>query len=178
MKRYICILIAMSSNLTACGDIIVKKPDDKEVEIGKGDPKEENDGKPAANEFPNGDSSNTSIVSSQKETLVDVSVNVKVSNQETTDQQSGNLTYVPKAVSWSEAMESCPEYFRLVTRAEAIALYDAGALRELGIKGIVWTASRAPMGESMAWFVDTDSGLSSGADDRTAFSYICARKIQ
>jgi len=90
---------------------------------------------------------------------VDVDVDVEVEVEQTTAyaDESALVIYRPERKCWEDAVAEAPDGFRLLTRAEAVSLYDQGLLDEVSARNTIWTATEFQF--INAWTMNTRNGI-------------------
>lgn len=162
----LALVVAMASELAACGGVNVSTPKaaaTPEPQAAPADTVGEAGDKPTATAVP-------SHVTGAK-----VTVDVKVEVDADAAAAAGAPLYVPVARSWQAAQDMAPAGYRLATRSEALALVDAGALADVApANPTVWTAT--PHGDTQAWLLELSTGVMAPAPTTTKIPCIYVQK--
>lgn len=86
---------------------------------------------------------------------VNVDVSVEIENT-VADYDERRLIYIPKLVTWLDAMQKAPRGFRLLTRFEAVLLFDLGYIDDLGVDELFWTSTTE--GTVYAYLLNPENG--------------------
>lgn len=155
MKTIISALFALA--LTACGGINVQQPknnDQSDEGSGASHSKTPDENDPTAKAAePSGDVTKDHGTSVQ----VDVQVQVRVSQDDGSSAMLDSARYNAADLTWNQAKDAAPAGYHLASRAELLALIDAGSLVKLGAdKAELWSSTEES--KDIAYFVDGDSG--------------------
>lgn len=157
MKSYmlhLCIAVL----LTACGGVEVVEPEPTKIEM---DAPDNGGGSDPSPDAPAIEDNKQNHYIAPDDVSVEVSVKVNV-GKGSERPESDRLIYRAESMPWNEAVNQPPEGYRLATRAEAVALFDASYFDDIATAGKfgVWTATDVVTTDGRsAWTLDTTSGF-------------------
>ncbi len=161
--------------LVACGNIRVEKPDNgqseqdgSQLDTGRHADDSGKVGQPAGEaDEPREDTVRPN--DNAPDVAVQVAVDVAVVVRSSASPDLEAVRYSPRRRPWQEAVDQAPAGYRLATRAELVALVDAGALADLEPSGpVVWSATEVEA--RTAQMVELADGQSTPADKALALA--------
>lgn len=169
MKALIALVIAALPTIAACG-IDTKKANSDLQSLDDGSKTQSAPAATDASQRGNTQAQDGTTISATTTTSTTVTASVPSCSASqapaaSTDTVTGSV-FSPALVSWKDAIANAPDGKRLATRAEALALFDAGKLRKISSPlPAVWTATASNGAE--AWILGVMDG-SLTADSKTA----------